>query len=432
MYPEISLEKGDFLYFLIFLYNPYISKYTMFTRTLPSPDTDIIETRDDIEQKVDERWYYLYEWISSDELRMSVLSDYLAIIRAWSTPLAIITVIAGIIGFAGGVIGTLITVLGVLGFFYLCVLAVLIMKMIYKSYLYTRGGNLVITDDHYISLGKVIEKWDYESQKSAFATLEKTFREPLLEPSGLAEHIEMQKKSLFAQLKDIALWWGKLIQNLGRSRDAGGIIIVLMIAGFLYGGMMALVYFIGVFFVSILARLFTWIAHRALIASSDTEHTIQTLFSSIDESSHLLQSAKTDSVSLLTEAGRNAWADSLSARLTESFELIDTRARMATDDTLALRQLLESSKYRDIFNFVKYGNWIKTQILAPIDEIYLLLEKNRAILDTTLSHLTSQISETPEASLQKPLILQKDRLIMQDVSIDRTMQMLEGYREKLQ
>ena len=89
---------------------------------------------------------------------MSVLSDYLAIIRAWSTPLAIITVIAGIIGFAGGVIGTLITVLGVLGFFYLCVLAVLIMKMIYKSYLYTRGGNLVITDNHYISLGKVIEK----------------------------------------------------------------------------------------------------------------------------------------------------------------------------------------------------------------------------------------------------------------------------------
>ena len=194
---------------------------------------------------------------------------------------------------------------------------------------------------------------------------------------------------------------------------------------------MALVYFIGVFFVSILARLFAWIAHRALIASSNTEHTIQTLFSSIDESSHLLQAAKTDSVSLLTEAGRNDWADSLSSRLTESFELIDTRARMATDDTVALRQLLESSKYRDIFNFVKYGNWIKTQILAPINEIYLLLKKNRAILDTTLSHITSQISETHETSLQKPLILQKERLIMQGASINRTMQMLEGYREKL-
>lgn len=194
---------------------------------------------------------------------------------------------------------------------------------------------------------------------------------------------------------------------------------------------MALVYFIGVFFVSILARIFAWIAHRALLASSNTEHTIQTLFSRIDESSHLLQAAKTDSVSLLSEAGRNAWVDSLSSRLTESFELIDTRARMATDDTVALRQLLESSKYSDIFNFVKYGNWIKTQILAPIDEIYLLLEQNRAILDTTLSHLTSQISETPEASLQKPLILQKERLIMQGASIDRTMQMLEGYRKKL-
>lgn len=56
------------------------------------PEEDI-DSPEFIEKQVDERGFYLYEWISADELRMSVLSDYLGIIRASSMPLAIITII---------------------------------------------------------------------------------------------------------------------------------------------------------------------------------------------------------------------------------------------------------------------------------------------------------------------------------------------------
>jgi hypothetical protein len=76
--------------------------------------------------------------------------------------------------------------------------------MLRKSYLYTRGGNVVITDDHYVSNGRIVKRDDFSAQKEAFESLERTFREPLLEPSGLAEHIEMEKSSLMDQLKDIA------------------------------------------------------------------------------------------------------------------------------------------------------------------------------------------------------------------------------------
>lgn len=88
----------------------------------------------------------------------------------------------------------ILAVLGVLGFFYLIVGIILIVKMIRKAYLYTRGANLVITDNHYISLGEIVEREDFARQKQVFLSLEKTFREPLLEPSGLAEHIAMEKK----------------------------------------------------------------------------------------------------------------------------------------------------------------------------------------------------------------------------------------------
>ena len=195
---------------------------------------------------------------------------------------------------------------------------------------------------------------------------------------------------------------------------------------------MAAVYFIGVFFVALLARLFSWFAHRALLASNNTEHRIQTLFSDIYESAIELKSAKKSSITLLTEAGQNEWAQSLSSRLSDSFELMNDRARLATDDAVELRELLESSKYRDIFNFVKYGNWIRTQILSPIDEIILLLAKNRATLESTLTTLESQISLTPEPSLQKPLILQRERIESQLESFRRIGEMLQGYKEKLQ
>ena len=57
----------------------------MLTRTLPSPELEAeienTESPEFIESKVDERGFYLYEWISQDELRLSVQSDYLSIIR---------------------------------------------------------------------------------------------------------------------------------------------------------------------------------------------------------------------------------------------------------------------------------------------------------------------------------------------------------------
>lgn len=123
----------------------------MFTRTIPFPEKQEIETPEYIKEQVDERGFYLYEWISSDELRMTLERDYLQIVRWASIPLAIITAIAGFIGFAGGVIGTIIAILFVLGFFYLIVGFILLIGFIRRSYLYTRGANVVITDNHYVS-----------------------------------------------------------------------------------------------------------------------------------------------------------------------------------------------------------------------------------------------------------------------------------------
>lgn len=195
--------------------------------------------------------------------------------------------------------------------------------------------------------------------------------------------------------------------------------------------MMGLVYFIGIFFISLFGRIFAWLAHRYLLAVNNTEHEIQTRFAQIARASIALKSGQKQSVSLLTEAGRGEWIDSLSSRLRDSFAVISEMAGEATDQTVELRTLLENSKYKDIFNFVKYGNWIQGQVISPIEEIIVLLTKNRDTIMSTITALNTQIQETTDPSLQKPLIIQKDRLEMQMESIAPMIEMLEGYKKKL-
>jgi hypothetical protein len=406
----------------------------MLTRTrtsvLETPST-APEIQKEIRDQVDERGFYLYNWISPDELRMSVQADYLSIVKWSSMPLMAVTLIAGFIGLSMGIPGVILSVLGVLGVFYSLVFVVLIMKMIRKSYLYTRGADVIVTDDHYVSVGKVLEKSDFKGQKEAFHTMEQIFREPLFEASRLREYVELEKKNLFEQLKDIAIGWSRIMKQLSRSRDAGRIVAVLLIVWVLYGGMMSLVYFLWVFFVAILARVFSWLADKSLLAMNNTEHTIQDLFAKITDASIGLKTEKKNSITLLTEAGRNEWAESLSSRLEESFELINEKAKIATENSLELSKLLEKSKYREIFNFVKYGNWMKSQVIAPIDEILELLEKHKYTLMSTLESLSTQILETRESSLLRPLELQKKRIEIQIENFDQMIDMMRWYQEKL-
>jgi predicted negative regulator of RcsB-dependent stress response len=112
-------------------------------------------------------------------------------------------------------------------------------------------------------------------------------------------------------------------------------------------------------------------------------------------------------------------------------ELINSLASNATNNSIELRKTLESSQYKDIFNFIKYGNWIKTQILEPISEILHLLEKNHTVIKKTIVSLESDISNTKDPSLQKPLMLQKERLELQKNSYESTMELLNTYKEKL-
>ena len=176
----------------------------MLTRILEKSSEQKPITKE-IEKKVDERGFYLYEWISSEELRMTLDNDYLTIVRYGSIPLAIIAAIAGFIGFAGGIPGSIIAILMVLGLFYIVIFILLFFGFLRKSYLYTRGANVVITDNHFVQGGKILAKNNTNSIQERFSLYERVFHEKFLEASRLAEKKQIEKKALFDNLKDIAM-----------------------------------------------------------------------------------------------------------------------------------------------------------------------------------------------------------------------------------
>ncbi len=403
----------------------------MLTRTLPSPERENSENIQAITETVKERGFYLYEWISPEELRMTLERDYLQIVKWASIPLAIITAIAGFIGFSAWIPGVILAVLAVLGIFYIIIGFILSFRFFYRSYLYTRGANVVITDNHYVSWWRIIEQADKKSIQESFWKFETIFDEPFLGESKLAEKKAKAKTELFDSLKEIASGWWKILENIWRSRDSGGLIVVILIAGFLYAAMMGTIYFIGIFFISLFGRIFAWLAHRYLLIVNNREHTIQTLFWEINTASDALEREKSETINLLSDASQNEWKENLMGKINDSTELLAKLAGSATDDTRKLRTLLESSQYKDIFNFSKYGSWAKKQILEPIESILLLLGKNRDTLQKTIQSLDTQIRKITDPSLQKPLILQKERLEIQTESFERVMKMMESYKEKL-
>jgi hypothetical protein len=398
----------------------------MLTHTLP-------ETRlpDEINNQVNERGFHLYEWISSDELKMTLEKDYLNIVKTMSIPLAIIAAIAGFIWFAWGPAGTIIAVLGVLGVFYGIVGCILFIRFLHRSYIYTRSANVVITDNHFVSWGNIMEQSDRESVLKKFEKIETIFDEPFLGESRLEEKKSKAKTELFENLKEVAFGWWKILQQVWRSKDSGGIVVVVLLVGFLYAAMMAIVYFIGIFFISVFGRLFSWLAHQYLLMTSNTEHRIQTLFWEIQKDSDSLKTWQKNTVTLLNEAWRNEWKENLSGKIWESLEFINSLASNATDNSIKLRKTLESSEYKNIFNFIKYGSWIKTQILEPIQSILDLIQKNKKNLNTTITDIEEQIKVTSESHLRWPLQLQKDRLITQVQSFEKIETMLIWYQEKL-
>lgn len=175
-------------------------------------------------------------------------------------------------------------------------------------------------------------------------------------------------------------------------------------------------FLINFLFFSII-KLITFFTHY-------TENSINSLFSSIEKSSNILQCQKQKLLDSL-ENGTGFYD------FQKVFSLLSRSADSSIINSHKLEKLLKDSKFHDIFDFEIYHSWIRKQVREPLEQILNLMEDNLQILKETKEKLVNQITETIDQNLRAPLELQLVRMDEQIGGFERNRPILREYFEKL-
>lgn len=292
-----------------------------------------------------------------------------------------------------------------------------------------------MTDSSISLWGKIHKLSDVSGLKSDIKNVSETFEEELFEESRLSG----SKKRLGREVMDQLFgWYEKIFSGTSRfSRIWGNsddirILLVLIWLYTLYAGIMAFVYFVWVFGLLIFWNIITKFNSWYLIKKWHTVLKINGLFSQLDSDSEGIKDEKRNLRQLLSEASENKWQDGLLLKIEDGIKSINTYATDAVESVIDLKHTIEWWKYKEMFSFQVYNNWIKKQIEKPLSDILELLLQNKVILINTRNDIETQIENTKKIDLQSVLDLQLQRVNMQLKDIDTFIPSLESSIKKLQ
>lgn len=373
----------------------------------------------EIEKSLDEKGFYLYEWLSKENLKNSIKLDYYSTMNKTLVPLVIISFIAGVIGYFLGALGSIISVTFVLWIAFLIIFMIFLFKIIKKWKLYSRFANIVLTDSHISVNHNIVSHSDFRKNILDLSDVESVFAEKIFHPSKISLEIENSKNNFWSLISDIFSTGsnviGKIFNSIsGSSKSDIRIFLFLLVVAIIVSlgtGIILLVsYFILLPIMYFSARILASIFHKMLLLSQKTEYEINNLFVEISQKWNFLEQKIQENIRFLTEAKNANWTENLSTKINSSFLEINNLALNSTNLSIKLRKKLQNSDYKNIFNFTKYDSWLKKQIILPMENLIEVLEKNEKILKNNIKSIENQILQIEDSSLQKPLELQKIRL----------------------
>lgn len=371
---------------------------------------------DKIQEKINERWFYLYSFITPKEVKSSIERDYLKILSTIALPLWAVSIVLWIIMFP--------LFLATIWITFTVIILYLIIISIKRSITLNHISNVVLTDKAISIWWKIIKNEEFDKQKHQIEKYEKEFDEKLFEESKLWN-------VGFSLLNEVINKVWKLFWWIIEHSDNAKATVFLVLLAIVYVWIISWVYFIWIFIIWIFG-LFIMLINKAILKV--TWHKIfyiNDLFNKIDYSSNILVESKNILSLSLLNALENKWQDWLLNDINKWIKQVNYEANISIQNIFKLRKTLEKSEYKDIFNFEIYNNWIKKQIIEPLEEIKNLLKKNIEIINKTIEELKNQINNTEQVSLKTPMELQKIRLEKQKEEFLKYSDLINNYIEKL-
>ena len=408
-----------------------------------------------IQPSVDSKGFYLYNWISFEELRKTVASDYLWLLSKLLIPFGIVVILGWLYDFYilwdTRFIWTIIGLTGV----YALIFLVIIFRMIMRSWTFLHISNIVFTDTHLGIGGEIVPYTNYEIMKERIQDWGEEFEEEFMMPSKLDEKISQFKARVFT-------WWASkeeekakkessLLDGCGNmdgcsprwadgcgsggcdADDMGWAVLFVVILFWLvavYWISIRIFYALGWIFSFFIGYVFVGTMKMIVTFQWREEMQIQGLFEKLETISSELIMSKNMIIKILNNATEGSWDTGVSG-VVNAFDMTIGKAWSGINLVKKLRKTLENSKYATIFKYKTFDTWTKSQILGPINEMIELLSTSLKKLDETIISLRKQIEKTPEPALSIPLETQLKQLEMQRKPLESMQDQWRGVGAKI-
>lgn len=386
---------------------------------------------ENIQNNINDRWFHLYEWIWSQDVKASIERDFLKYIKKLWVIFAVLLIIPSAILFMAKDITLFIIFfvwfLWIINFIFILILTILAIK---RSSILRKNAYVLITDTS-ISINWKIEKLNNYNinNDNKILKISELFEEELFKESN----IEKTKKSFFKQVMDNIWEWYSFIFRIWKwnNKNSWQLVLLLLALYTVYALSLWLIYFVWIIFVWFFGNILSAINKKILLIKWHKITSINKHFEDIDTYSKSLVKEKNELTTLLNNAISNDWKDWLLTHINTWLENINQNADKSINTNIKLKEEINNSEYKEMFNFSIYNSWIKRQILTPLEQISELLSKNLNILSNRKQSIEKQILETTDPSLKWPLVASKTRVEMKIVEIQKHLEKINIYIDKL-
>ena len=385
---------------------------------------------ENIRKDINNKWFFLYEWIWTQDVKLSIERDFLKSINTFWVPLVLLFIIPGAISYFIWWTFFLLYSFWFLWIINIVFVIFLILISINRSLILGKNAYILLTTTH-ISIDWKIEKLKNFNIKdnSKIKQISTLFEEELFMPSN----IEKTKKWFLKQvLGQIWKWFGFILKMWKwKSREWWQLMIILLFLYIAYIISLGIIYIFWIFLIWIFWIFITIINKQILLISGHQISNINNKFRKIDYFSKVLTHEKNNLSKSLTEVINNDWKDNLLTKINSWIWEINKIANVSIDTSIELKKDIKKSKYNEMFDFSIYNSWLKKQIHDPLTEIKNLLFRNLSLLNKTKNDIILQIEKTKEVSLRNPLELSKKRIESQINVLSENIWYLNKYLQKL-
>lgn len=373
--------------------------------------------------EVNEKWFYVYEWINEKEVKTSIELSFLKAIAIFWPIWVAFTVFSF---FAAWLFWATLSIV----FLSLLVLLYTIILSISRTIKASKINHLVITNK-YFSINRKI--WKIEDDHFMYLDKEseeiwKKFWENLFFESKFLQ----EKDSAMKNIKVMLSKGFNFINEFPSSSGKSDIRIYLYLIYWSFVLVMWLIYFLGIFSAIIVWIFLNFLIKRYLILKWNLVLSINEHFKDLEKFSTNLKQEKDSLEKNLKEASKNEWKDWLLLKINSWIEEVNKNAEKSMKENKELVDLMKNSKYDEIFDYNLYNSWIKKQIIIPIKWIIDLLKTNVILIELEIENNKDTEKNTNDEKLKWHIKVANTRLLIKKEQIEKQLKTMQWYLLKLE